>query len=939
MPPGDRPGVDESPSPLDQFTELFVVLDDEWRIVRLNRAARAYLNRLGLDPDALPGRVIWNEVPELVGTPLFRAAVQAVREQRPVEVEAFFPPRERWFAARFLPGAPGLRCFLRDSTAERAAQQAARSSASLVQTVINGTDDVIYAKDLAGRYVMVNRAMIAMLGQDITGKTDRDVFPEPFWKQFVENDRAVLDRCETLVFEESWAPPGGEALLFESSKSVLRDAAGQAAGVLGISRNITQARRDRRRRELLYEAGARLTASLDLEATFDAITSLVVPDFADICMVDVLAPTGTVQRVRVSISDRVGERRLATQLLRLAPDYEWDEHPIAAALRTAAPVALYDIAPATLERFAQDKAHRQILHDADFRSLIAVPFIAHQQTLGGLTVAYSESGRHYAPEDVPLLQSLADRMALAIANARLFRTVQDELAQRSEAQAELTRWGKIFEHAGWGVAIGDPETGRYLQVNTTYARLHGYEPEELTGTPIWTLTAPDLRQFARDEAQLALETGRVAYASRHLRRDGSEFPVRLDLSAVSDGRSRMIVANLQDDSERQQVEERVREAQKMDALGRLAGGVAHDFNNMLMIIMGFADFLVAALDESDVRRKDAVEIRKASEKAAALTQQLLVFGRRMPVRASTINLNEVVTSLGDMLRSVLGENVVLHMTLNPDPGGVRVDRGQLEQALLNLTLNAKDAMPGGGRLTVATSTLSVTGHVLSGGETDVPPGEYEIVEVSDTGHGMDEATRARIFEPFFTTRAGSRNSGLGLSVVYGMVTQNNGYVWVTSTPGVGSRFTLGFPRTALPAVEPVASHGAAPPGHEAVLVVEDERAVRLLVRRALAEAGYRVMVASDADQALEILARPEPVHLLLSDLVLPGMPGTELVARAAREHPGLAVVLMSGHAGPRSETTAGELLLTKPFAPSDLIRRVREALDGKAGRREDGMTG
>jgi PAS domain S-box-containing protein len=936
MPTGEHHRADDNLSTVDQFTELFVVLDQAWRVVRLNRAARGYLTRLGLDPDGLTGKVIWNEVPALVGTPLFRGAERAVREQRPVEVEAFFPPLERWFAARFLPGAPGLRCFLRDSTVERAAEQAARSSADLVQTVINGTDDVIYAKDLAGRYVMVNRALTALLGQDVKGMTDRDLFPELNWKLLQENDRLVVERGETLVFEETWTVPGGEALTFESSRSVMRDAAGRATGILGISRDITQARRERRRRELLYEAGARLTGSLELEATFDAITKLVVPDFADVCVVDVRTPAGMVQRVRVAIADRAVERRLAARLARLVPGPEWDNHPVAVVLRTGEPVALYDVTPVMLERLAEDDAQRQVLRDAAFKSLIAVPLVTNQQVLGVLTVAYGDSGRRYAPDDVPLLRSLADRMALAIANARLFRTVQDELAQRTEAQAELIRWGKIFEHAGWGVAIGDPATGNYVRVNPAYARLHGYEADELAGTPIWELTTPDYRESAKEETRRALEGGRVAYASRHLRRDGSEFPVRVDLTAVADGRGVMLAANLQDDTERKDAEERVREAQKMDALGRLAGGVAHDFNNMLMIIMGFADFLVAAMDETDVRRKDAVEIRKASERAAALTQQLMVFGRRMPVRPTLVNLNDVVASLGDMLRSVLGETIVLQTELDPDPGGVRVDRGQLDQALLNLALNAKDAMPGGGQLTVRTGKLTVSGRPPAGSGSDVGPGEYEIVEVSDTGHGMDEATRARIFEPFFTTRTGSRNSGLGLSVVYGMVTQNQGHVWVTSAPGTGSRFTLCFVRMPLPAVKPAEPQVGTPTGHEVVLVVEDERAVRQLVRRALTEVGYRVMVAGDAVEALEILDQVDQVHVLVSDLVLPGMSGTELAARASQHHPDLAVVLMSGHAGAH-RPVAGAELLTKPFAPSELVRRVREAIDGRDG--QDGRGG
>jgi signal transduction histidine kinase/CheY-like chemotaxis protein len=429
-----------------------------------------------------------------------------------------------------------------------------------------------------------------------------------------------------------------------------------------------------------------------------------------------------------------------------------------------------------------------------------------------------------------------------------------------------------------------------------------------------------------------METGRAAYASRHLRRNGGEFPVRIDLTAISDGRGVMLAANLQDDTERETAEERVREAQKMEALGRLAGGVAHDFNNMLMIIMGFADFLVAAMDEEDVRRRDAEEIRKASERAAALTQQLMVFGRQVPATPSNVHLNEVIHSLGDMLRSVLGEPIVLRMDLDPVPSGVRVDRGHLEQALLNLVLNAKDAMPGGGTLTVRTRRLSVDREPPAGSE-ELHAGDYAVIEISDSGHGMDETTQARIFEPFFTTRTGRRNSGLGLAVVYGMVAQNSGRIWVSSAPGAGSTFTLCFPRAELPETAAAAPGEATPTGHEVALVVEDEAAVRQLVKRALIEAGYRVLSARDADEARRILARPGAIHVLVADLVLPGTTsGAALAEEATMARPDLAVLFMSGHATePGDEDDPARL--TKPFAPGDLVRKVREAID----RREIGM--
>ena len=908
------PAADDALAALDHISELFVLLDADWRVVRLNRAARERAGELGLSPDDLHDRIIWDAIPALRGSQLIRAARQAVRDGTAVEVETFFAPLGRWFAARFLSRGVGLMCILRDITTERAAAAAAQSSTELAQAVLSGTGDAIYAKDLDGRYLMANRAFTDLVGRRLTGQRDRDAFPDPVAATIEENDRLVLERGMPLVFEESVVTASGQRLTLESSKSVLRDAAGRPSGVLSIARDITHAQRERRRRRLLYEAGAELTASLDVDTTLDLITRLVIPDFGDYCAVDLLQAGGSPVRARFAHTDRATEQRLSETARRQAPRLEWFDHPIAQALRTGEAVALYDCEPADYDRIAHGDEHRRLIADLRPTSLLSVPFLAREEVLGTLTVGYTTSGRRYGPEDLLLLRSLADRMALALANARLYRSAQEELRQRALAESQLSRLGRIFEHAGWGVALGDPATGRYVRVNPAYARMHGFLPEELVDESIWTLTAPSHRDVARAESARALETGRAVFQSRHVARDGREFPVQVDLAVVAGDTegSVLYAANVQDITDREQSEERVRQAQKMEALGRLAGGVAHDFNNLLMVIMGFADFLSGSLEEDDPRRSDAVEIRKASERAAALTQQLMVFGRRGPVAVTAVSLNAAVDELAAMLRAVLGEKIALVLELAPDAGGVSVDRGQLDQALLNLALNAKDAMPEGGRLTLRTRRPATGGLAL--------------VEVEDTGHGMDDETQARIFEPFFSTRRSSHNTGLGLSVVYGIVTQHRGQVRVRSAPGRGSVFTLAFPRTRLtppPAVIPEVPAGKV---SGSVLVVEDDPDVRQLVSRALGEAGFDVVSAADADEAITMLRREGPVGVLVTDLVLPGMTGAELAARARHEQADLAVVFMSGYGDEDKERPDSRPVLAKPFAPGELVRRVRDAM-------------
>jgi CheY-like chemotaxis protein len=377
----------------------------------------------------------------------------------------------------------------------------------------------------------------------------------------------------------------------------------------------------------------------------------------------------------------------------------------------------------------------------------------------------------------------------------------------------------------------------------------------------------------------------------------------------------------------------------MEALGRLAGGVAHDFNNIIMAIMGFADYLVDALDESDERRVDAEEIRKAAERAAALTGQLLAFGRPQAVRSKVTDLNRVVRDMELMLRSVLGERVRLVTRLRPELGGVAADRGQLEQVVMNLALNARDAMPGGGRLEISTEETELDrdeAYRTTG--LEIPTGPYVVLTVRDSGHGMTPEVRARIFEPFYTTRNSSQNSGLGLSVVYGIVTQSGGFLWVESSDGEGTTFTICFPRAAEHLDASAAPRViAAPGGTETILVVEDEETVRTLAARVLSDAGYGVIRAADGAEAFGVIHDGERVDLVLSDIVMPRMSGVELAARVAAIRPDLPVVFMSGYTGselmPGVEAAAA--YLQKPFAAESLLQRIRQVLDeaGQLGHR------
>jgi CheY-like chemotaxis protein len=376
----------------------------------------------------------------------------------------------------------------------------------------------------------------------------------------------------------------------------------------------------------------------------------------------------------------------------------------------------------------------------------------------------------------------------------------------------------------------------------------------------------------------------------------------------------------------------------MEAVGRFAGGVAHDLNNMMMIILGFSDFLLGALGPDDARRADADEIRKAAERAMHLTRQLLGFSRHRVVAREVLSLNAVVEGMQRMLRPLLGEDITLVTSLCPGLGGVEADYGQMEQVVMNLTLNARDAMKQGGELTIETLDVDFPeGYAYRHLGIDIPAGPYVLLVVSDSGHGMTPETKSHLFEPFFTTKPTTLNTGLGLATVYGIVVQSGGYIWVDTAPGQGCSFKLCFPRAvadetagAVAEVAPVSVRGT-----ETLLLVEDEDAVRALASRVLTDQGYVVLEARNGREALALLDRPDHgVQLVVTDVVMPDIGGVELAERLGRTHPDIRIVYMSGYTesdklqpGVRNSPYP---FLQKPFYPDSLALRIREALDRAA---------
>jgi PAS domain S-box-containing protein len=474
--------------------------------------------------------------------------------------------------------------------------------------------------------------------------------------------------------------------------------------------------------------------------------------------------------------------------------------------------------------------------------------------------------------------------------------------------------------------------GYFKRLNSAWQRTLGFRIEELLEKPYLEFVHPDDREPTLAEARKVANDGNaIGFENRYLCKDGSYKWLSWTARPVRG--EQLIYAIARDITERKKLEEQFLQAQKMEAVGRLAGGVAHDFNNLLTIIGGYSQLLLSHLPPGDAVSEHVQEIKKAGERAASLTRQLLAFSRQQVLAPRMLDLNAIVANMDKMLQRLIGEDIELVTVRGTDLGLVKADPGQLEQVIMNLAVNSRDAMPKGGKLTIETANVDLD-RVYTQKRAQVPPGPYVMLAVSDTGCGMDAETQTRIFEPFFTTKETGKGTGLGLSTVYGIVKQSGGYIWVYSEPGQGATFKIYLPRVQGAVESARKSRPVTARGSETVLVVEDEQPVRSLVRGILGSKGYTVLEASSGEEALRVCKRHrQPIHLLITDVVMPQMGGRELARRLTRLCPGMKVLYTSGYTDDtvvrHGKLGPGQLFLQKPFTPEALAGRVREALDAE----------
>jgi PAS domain S-box-containing protein len=559
---------------------------------------------------------------------------------------------------------------------------------------------------------------------------------------------------------------------------------------------------------------------------------------------------------------------------------------------------------------------------------LAIPLVLQGQTLGVWLIGRRDPDDYFPASDIHLLSTVANQIAPMAENVRLYEKAQQEIAQRKAAEVEIRRseerFRTLFEATLEGIAI--VRDGVILEVNHALLAIFGCAPAEILGRRLADLVAGEV------------DLAGVPRESIGFKRDGSTVDIEIagkryvfqgeEVSVVA---IRDIAQRKRDEAENRTLQHQLLHSQKMEAIGRLSAGVAHDFNNCLLAIFGYSDLLLERHQDDPFLARNLTGIKEAGQRAAALTKQLLAFARRQPMETRVMNLNGIVSGLEKMLQRLLGEDIHLSTELHPELGKVKVDSGQIEQVIVNLAVNARHAMPTGGRLKIHTEPLKVTPESPAP-HADVPPGTFVLLTVTDAGLGMDAATQARVFEPFFSTKG--EGTGLGLSTAYGIVRQSGGYIFVDSAPGRGACFSIYLPVTKeTELVRGAAAAGVSDRGSETILLVEDEDEVRAVLHQILVSRGYRVLQAGSGEEALVISRLHRgAVHLLLTDVTMPEMKGPELAQRLRAERPQTRVVFMSGYndellsdGGPDSP-----LCLQKPFSPKTLGETVRTLLDQAA---------
>jgi len=789
--------------------------------------------------------------------------------------------------------------------------ESADTRVQFFEQMFEASPDALCIADLKHRVLWANRAFAAMFGysvSEITGHTVENLVVPP--NRLAESNwvNEALARGERVTLETKRRRKDGTLVdVSVSCAPLLLDE--QVVGIYVGYHDIADRKRVETLSSALYRVAEKSSSAHDLQQFFAAVHGIV----------DELMHA---QNLYVALYDS------ATDLISF-PYFvdEQDSPPAPKKLGRGLTDHLIRSGEALLAtpEVLQAMEERGEVERKGSRSLdwMGVPLKVNNHTFGALVVQTYSRNIRYGERDKEILTFVARQLASAVELKR-----NEQALRRSEA-----RYRSLVQSSVYGIYRSSLE-GRFLDMNPALITMLGYDSAEEV-----LLLDPEKDVFVQQEEHDRLveefrRTGRVdGYEVKWMRKDGHAITVRISGRAVSSAEepADVLEAIAEDVTDRRALEDQLRQSQKMEAVGRLAGGVAHDFNNLLMVISGYAEVILASVDPGNPVHEKGRAIQLAADRATTLTRQLLAFSRKQFLELKVVEVNSIVQDMERLLRPLIGENVELVTILYPEPAHTRADAGQLEQVIMNLVVNARDAMPGGGRLTLQTEILVVDENHRRG-QHFIRPGDYVMLSVSDTGMGMDRETQLRIFEPFFTTKEKGKGTGLGLSTVYGIVKQSGGYVMVESEVGHGATFHIYLPLVNETAERhSVSAPAAALGGTETVLLVEDEDSVRQLVCDTLSTKGYRVLQAENGEAGMAEAARHNgKIDLVISDVVMPGMSGRDMVKQLLESRPGTKVLYLSGYTEDavisEGSIEKGTAFLQKPFTLQSLSRKVREVL-------------
>jgi two-component system cell cycle sensor histidine kinase/response regulator CckA len=799
-----------------------------------------------------------------------------------------------------------------DITERRRAEQAQREAEERFRSLFENATEGIFQSTTDGRYLSVNPALARMCGfaspSEMISRVEdlgREIYADPnvrtVFKHLVEKYGSVKD------FEYEVRRRDGAKIWISENAHVVRNPDGEILSYEGTIEDITARKRAELERQVTFEIihAVNVTDNLDdlMRLIHIALKKVL---YAENCFIALYEPSTGMFHFPFFVD----------QFDQAPPPQRVGKSCTAHVYRTGQAML---IPQRTFDLLAEEG--KVELVGTPSPSWLGVPLRTPAATIGVLVVQHYEDENAYTERDQEFLGSVGGQIALAIERKRSEEKVR-------ESEARLRVLVEQLPAVLWTVDRGLRFTSA---LGAGFARLK-IKPDELVG-----MSLLDYFETA-DQTFLPIAAHRRAVAGEpmtfHVEWKSGSYACHVEPLRDSDGQVSGAICMSLDITDRKQLEEQLRQAQKMEAVGRLAGGIAHDFNNLLMVIQGYSDLLVERLPDGDPLRRNAEQIQMASQRASSLTRQLLAFSRKQMLAPKILNVQSVVAEMEKILRRLIGEDVQLETSSAPDLGLIKADRSQIEQVILNLAVNARDAMPQGGRLTIETANVELDAS-YSHPPAVLSPGRYVMLAVTDNGCGMDAETQAHVFEPFFTTKEKGKGTGLGLATVYGVVKQSGGYVWVYSEPGRGTSFKIYLPRieeTAVPAGrEGKKETQIAERGSETILLVEDEKGVRELAREYLASSGYTVIEAEDGHTALELAAmHVGPIHLLLTDVVMPGISGRELAERVSQIRPGIKIIYMSGYTD-QAVVHHGILrndavLLQKPFTLMTLAGKLREML-------------